>query len=150
MMPRRSGFSLIEVVVAMILISIVAGMVVPAFGRMQARQQLMNSRDAFVLLAARARAEATATGGVGYLELDGAGDEAWIRVASDTLVRLSFRNDFDADVSTDGGSLEVCYTARGLTLSSCTTSGLPDTVSFVRGADTALAVVEPLGQVKAP
>lgn len=148
---RRPGFSLVEMVVAVMLVGIIAGLVVPAFGRMQSRQQLTNARDAFVFLAARARSDATAMGETAYMELDVDLDRAWIRTESDTLYRLAFGEDYDVDVASSVNPLEVCYTSRGLALPSCMSDEVdpPYTIQFIRGPDTATAVVEALGSVRA-
>jgi hypothetical protein len=72
-----------------------------------------------------------------------------VLVGTDTLEVLSLAEYTEVDLTTETAStLTVCYSARGLALSACSTSGLPKWVGFTRGADTRKTRIQPLGQLE--
>lgn len=149
----RGGFSIIELMFVLLIGSILMSMAFKGASGYLARQGAINARDAFVYLSSRARASAIERGGIVRLELDPAGERVWLVTgrsgAGDTLEVLNYSGEYQADVQTGSGSaLTICYTARGFADETCTSIAVALDLRFVRGADTARALVRPLGQVE--
>lgn len=145
------GFTMLEVMIVVIIGAVLLSAVMPAWGRMQVRWAVQNARDSFILLSARARATALERGIVTALEVDPETDRAWVVTSDgDTIDMADYtREEHRADVTTgSGGALTVCYTGRGIAHETCTTNGLPTTVTFSTAGQDAVAVVQPLGQVE--
>ena len=146
---HRSGFTLIEALIVMIIAGILLGISVPSFGRLQARRAAINARDSFSLLAARARATAIETGSIVNLVIDPDEESALLTFATsgDTIVFMNYTGDFSADVQIADGALTVCYGPRGFALSGCTSIAAETEVLFERSGEESVALVRPLGQV---
>lgn len=149
MQRRTAGFSGIEILIVLVIVGILTGMAIPAFGRAQARRGAMNARDALVTLGARARSIAIEMGTTVELRLDPSANRAWIVDGTTTLEALDYTGEFAADVTAarSSGTLRVCYTPRGLGGACASSTVLPDTVTFARGPFTARAEVQFLGHV---
>lgn len=154
MQRGNGGFSVVELIFVVLLIAMLTGMVIsPALSRAQARLEVQNARDAYIMLAARARAAAMNSGEVVRLEIVPATNHAWVAKASgDTIesIRYADGGDFRVRVETSSGdTVRVCYTSRGfaMPIPGCTTNPLPSTITFSRGSYEARAEVRGLGQV---
>ena len=149
MRHRTAGFTGIEILIVLVIGGILMGMALPAFGRALARRGAQNARDALVTLSARARNLAIERGATVTLGVDVAAGRAWIAQGTDTLDVLDYSGEFDADLTArrNAALLQVCFTPRGIGGACSSSTLLPDTVIFKRGAHTARAEVRVLGQV---
>lgn len=89
-LERRSAYSLIEVVVVLVLLSVLLGLAIPPIGRMRTRIALRNARAAVTTALVEARKGATRFQRTSVLTFDGA--TGVIRAAIDTA-----STGFDAD-----------------------------------------------------
>lgn len=152
MRRRRSGFTLVELLVVILVGSILTGIAVAGGGRFVARQGAVNARDAFVFLSFRARSIAVESGRDILLELDPVSGEAWIvrREGGQRLETHRYEGEYQAEVVTPGNArITICYSPRGYAIPACSQNTNNVEVGFVRGGNTARAVVRPLGQVEA-
>jgi prepilin-type N-terminal cleavage/methylation domain-containing protein len=154
----RSGFSLIEVVIVVLIVGVLGGIVVPQISRYTSKRSVANARDAFIHTAAQARAAAIRTGDQVQMRVRPAGDSVVIVTAAhDTVAVLDLRGgSVQADLlgsKRDGAisaaNFEVCYVPRGYALPVCGNHPVHRTVVFVSkaGRDTA-AVSLSVGQVE--
>ncbi|HEX7052133.1 MAG TPA: GspH/FimT family pseudopilin [Longimicrobiales bacterium] len=146
-----AGFTLLEVVVVLILGAIAIGFAMPKVSRFLQRQDVQNARDAFVLLARRARATAVQRGMPYRVEIDPDADRAWVvsgrSGGGDTLEVVSYMTQYRTDVETSvSGAVTLCYAPRGFALESCGIDD-PAIVRFSRAAYRDSLRVRPLGQV---
>lgn len=148
--PRRDGFTLVEMLIVVVVAAVLLSAAVPQFGKLQARWGADNARDAYMSLAARARATAVQQGVTVWLTLDTDADEAVVYTAApDTIETQDFAADLFAEVTASvSGPIELCYTPRGFAHPACTNVTAPVTVTFSRGAYDSQAEVKPLGQVE--
>jgi prepilin-type N-terminal cleavage/methylation domain-containing protein len=145
---ESSGFTLMELVIVLLIGSVLAGIAVPGFARLRERRAAMNARDAYVWMAALARAQAIESGGTVALTLDPAANAAFILVGADTLQRVNFLERFGAEVDSEAGTVTVCYVPRGFALQASCSLGLPADIGFVRGTQESWVRVRTLGQVE--
>lgn len=148
--PFRGGFTLLEVIIVLMIVAMVAGIVAPAVSGAQKRLSVDNSRNAAISLSARARALAANRGTTAVLEFDSDNDLAWVRMEDDTLSdgRIDFASEYGTDLDFDGNILKICYSSKGYALFSCSSAGLPTTLTFSFGSNSGSVIVRPLGQIE--
>lgn len=155
MHAARPGITLIELVIVLVIGGVLTGVAFSQMGRNAARQEARNARDAFVVLASRARAAAIETGSVVRLEVDlGEGSARVLPGRSgevDPIERKSFSEEHGVQLTaagTTGATVIVCYSPRGYAVS-CENSVDDDvTLTFRRVDHTFDALIRPLGQVE--
>lgn len=156
---RREGFTLIELAIVLIIAGILASFAVPSFQNVQKNKAAQNARDAFVWMAARARATAVERGTSYLLEVNPATERAWVVMrrtsglaqASDTIQTVNFSNEFNSTISTAANTtITLCYNTRAYAWR-CNASQSPTgntDVTFTHGNKTAVARVKELGQIE--
>ena len=150
MANRKSGFTLIEVVVVLIVGSVLTGIAISTFDGVSGRYAASGARQTFMGLHARARAQAVELGGTVRLNIDPAGDSVWLARAGNVLEVVDFQEQFNVDVSTSTAALvRVCMNARGFGDTACNNFSSPVDVLFWVASDTASATILPLGQMVA-
>ena len=147
---RRSGFSIIELVVVLMVGSLLTSIAVSSFYGVTGRYATKGARQAFMGMSARARAQAVEYGGTVRLNLDPGGDSVWLSRGSEVIEVLDFGEEFEVDIRTSTASdLRVCMNARGFADTGCNNFTSPVTVTFLLASDTASVRVLPLGQMVA-
>ncbi|HSW31862.1 MAG TPA: prepilin-type N-terminal cleavage/methylation domain-containing protein [Longimicrobiales bacterium] len=143
--PR--GFTLIEVVIALLLGSILTGIALTSYGNAQGRFAVRGARNTFTSLHARARATAIERGTTVRLVIDVAGDSIMITRGATTVEKIRFEDEFHVDIQSGSGNLLLCMNARGYADTGCTNFSSAVTVTFRQNADTASVRILPLGQL---
>ena len=149
MRRQYSGFTIIELVIAMLIGSILTSIALHSIGNSTARFSTRGARNGFIALHARARASAIERGTTTTLLIDLAGDSAAI-IRGDTVVdRVHFDREFDVDLQGSSIPLELCMSPRGYADDRCTSFSTAQTVHFVftNGSDTVSVEILPLGQL---
>jgi len=144
-MRRSSGFTLVEVVIALMFAAILLGISVSAFGGLQERMAAGQALRTFQSLHARTRAQAVARGLMSQLVVDGAGDSGTIRRAGQRLETIRFRSEFGVDLV--GESFVLCMGSRGYADTGCNSFTEPVKLGFSRGGDTEVVAILPMGQL---
>lgn len=145
-MHDRHGFTLIEMAFVLMIGAILVGMGGRQYSQLANERAVGNARDALILTAYRARAEAMRSGGLVHMRVRP--DSGLVRVSTTAGELLHTLDADDYGARMVGGTMSVCYTARGYALPGCTSFGDSRAVGFARGADTAAVVVLPLGQLR--
>jgi prepilin-type N-terminal cleavage/methylation domain-containing protein len=152
MLPKRSGFTLVEALIVIAIAGILSTIAFSGMKEYLARQGARNARDEFVYMAARARAAAIERSQVVRLEISP--DEDRVRIVTSqngvekVLETRHYTGEFNAVVTTGNGeTLTICYSPRGYASTSCTSISEEVSVDFARAGKSARAVVRPLGQV---
>lgn len=149
-MIRRYGFTLIELVVAIVVAAALMTLVSRALGDVQRRIAADQAMKSYEAMHARARAHAVERGGTVRLVLDTAGDSVSIVLpGGEVLETLHFQPELGVDVrSSAANPIEVCTTARGYGDASCMSFNSTVTLSFASGRDTVSLQLLPLGQIR--
>ncbi|MBI4546035.1 MAG: type II secretion system protein [Gemmatimonadetes bacterium] len=150
MRVREAGFTLVEALIAVVIAAILVAIAMLPAGGVRDSWAVVNARNGYIWLSARAKMVAVERGSTARLIIDPATDRAWVvHSTSDTITTLNFVDEFSADVTTaTGDSIRVCYSSRGFALESCNTGGLPIVITFSRGTKQVQARVQPLGLVE--
>jgi prepilin-type N-terminal cleavage/methylation domain-containing protein len=150
LMTRRSGFTLIELVIVIIVGGLILTIVGRALGDVRQRIAADQALKTFESMHARARAHAIERGTDVFLTLDSTGDSASIRIGADVIETIHFGAELGVDVSSNAAvnPVQVCMTARGYGDSDCMSYNNTLTVFFGARGDTASIQLLPLGQLK--
>ena len=150
MEKRRSGFSIIELVVVLMVGSVLTSIAIQSFHGVSGRFATRGARRTFMSMHARARAQAVEYGETVRLHLDPGGDSVWLSRDGDVLETVDFGEKFNVDIRTSTASdLQVCMNARGFADTGCNNYTSPVTVTFLLASDSASVRVLTLGQVLA-
>lgn len=151
----RGGFTLIELIIAMIIAAVLMSYAIPSFTQMTKSRNAQNARDALVWMGTRARSRAIERGAVQLLEINPATERAWVvrrnpTAASDTVETMNFSSVYGATLSTAANTtITVCYSPRGYAFSCSGQSPATNVdVTFTHADKTAVARVKPLGQIE--
>lgn len=146
MMIRRSGFTMIELLVVIVVGSVVLAIGTRQFSTISNQRAVTNASNAMVQTASRARAEAMRSGRLVYMRVRP--DLGQVEV-DNSVEDLHMLDMSDYGVTMSGSGFTVCYAARGFALPGCTTfNNTVLDVGFARGGATAGVKVMPLGQVR--
>jgi len=147
---RKSGFSMIELVVVLMVGSILTGIALSNFSGISSRFAVRGARQTLMSMHARARAQAVEFGANVRLNVDPAGDSAWLSQDGAVLERVDFNDEFHVDVRTStGATLWVCMNPRGFADTGCNNFNSRVTVTFLQSSDTASVGILTLGQMVA-
>ena len=145
-MPKRSGFTLIEVLVVLVVAVILMSIVVEGMDGFQTKNSVRQARNVFLSMHARTRAQAVEFGQRTELSVDADGDSIWITRNDSTLSVVRLQSELGVDIDGDGVST-LCMTPRGFADSSCNSFGEGTMeLRFIQGTRAATVSVLPLGQ----
>jgi Tfp pilus assembly protein FimT len=137
-------------ILVVVLIGILAGIALPALGRIRSSAALHNGRAAVASALATARSAATRWGRTSVLRIDEDDDALWTVVdtsdgggGADTMVlgRFDLRSDMGLDLLSDRTAL--CFDSRGVgtTAAACPATGARLILAYDGVADTLLVNV---------
>ncbi|MGH7646128.1 MAG: pilus assembly FimT family protein [Gemmatimonadales bacterium] len=145
----RTGFSLVELIVALVIAGVLAVFAVPLARDLGVRESVRGARRAFITHLARARATAVQRGCSAVLHMDAGAGAVWLTAcpltsggaaAVDTVGEVDNLMDrFGVSVTAGGDS--VLYTPQGLAFAA---SSVP--LTFSRGEHSASLEVTPVGR----
>ena len=145
---RRSGFTIIELVIVLMVGSILTSIALASFQGVSGRYAVTGAQRTFLSLHARARAQAVEFGQTVRLNVDPAGDSVWLSRDGEVLEAMNFNVEFAVDINTSNSStLTLCMNPRGFADTGCNSFTSPVTVSFGLPSDTAWVRVLTLGQM---
>ena len=145
-MRGREGFTLVELVIVLMIGAMAMGVVSQQYARVEQQRAVANARDAMIMTAYRARAEAMRSGRVVYLRVRPDSGVVRVGTAAGPVLHTLDGDEFGARMV--GPSLSMCYTSRGYAMPGCTTFTGEQKLQFIRGADTAAVSILSLGQVR--
>jgi Tfp pilus assembly protein FimT len=146
-MENRSGFTVAELVVVLMVGVILTTIVVRTMSGIQNRTSVRQARDVYVAMHARTRAQAVEFGQRTLLNIDPGGDSIWISRNDSVLEVVRFGSAMGVELETGGGAATVCMNSRGFAESACNSFSSTLTLTFIQGNDKTSVDVLPLGQV---
>jgi len=147
----RSGFTLVELAVVLIISSILIGVALPRIQTTFHQRDVNGARDGLMLLAAQARARAMEQARTVEFRYYEERDYAAIIESGDTIEVFRFGADLGVGSDSEVGDIVMCYTARGYATEPCSTDlSSPALLTFERMGQTAELEVWPLGQLRKP
>jgi len=145
---RRSGFSIIELVVVLMVGSVLTSIAITEFNGVSGRFAVKGARQTLMSMHARARMQAVELGQTVKLNIDPVGDSVWLSRGAVVLDVVDFGREFNVDVQTSSNAeIRVCMNPRGFADTGCNNFNAPVTITFVLTADTTSVLILPLGQM---
>ena len=144
-MRGRRGFTVVELVIALLVGSILTSIALSGYGNAQGRFAVRGARTTFASLVARARAQAIEVGSRVQLFVDVSGDSIFIRQGTSNLETLHFDDDLHVELASSVGSFRMCMNSRGYADTDCNDKTV--TLSFRQNADSVSVKILPLGQL---
>lgn len=146
-MNRRLGFTLIELVIALLIGTILTSIALSSWGGARASFSVRGARNTFATLQARTRAQAIENGGTVRLLVSTSGDSVTITDGTTTYETVNFMDQFHVDLKSSTGGFRLCMNSRGYGDSGCTSFSSTVTLQFWQGGDSATVKILPLGQL---
>ncbi len=133
---NRAGFTLLDVILVISVVSVLAGMTFPRIADVRARFAVRGAVTAFMSAHSMARATAIRLGTVAELHIDPTNDRFWVEVdttvaGSGVMDTIGFVVDLgDQRITLSSTQTVLCFDGRGLASSAggCATSGA--TIAF--------------------
>ena len=145
---RRSGFSIIELVVVLMVGSVLTSIAITEFNGVSGRFAVKGARQTLMSMHARARMQAVELGRTVKLNIDPVGDSIWLSRGTVVLDVVNFGREFNVDVLTSSDAeIQVCMNPRGFADTGCNNFNAPVTITFVLTLDTTSVLILPLGQM---
>lgn len=138
--PLRPGFTLIELVLVLVIGGILAAVAIPPVSSYLQNRHMIQARDAFIMMAAQARAAAMEEGDYVLMTVSPDDDDVVVTRRDGTVLHtLDFTTGRTTDLLGDA-EITICYTPRGFAHPACLDGGeLPETFGFTSGGDTVQA-----------
>jgi len=158
MTPRRTaGFTIIEMVFAILIGTILTGIALSTFQTAQSRFAARGAKAVYATMHQRARSKAIERGETVLLFVDTAGDSAFVFSLGGGIEETTrFRPDFNVDLRSTPANFWMCMTPRGYADYNCgsfrqfgITATTPSAIrlQFWRGADSTSLMILPMGQL---
>jgi len=146
-MGRRAGFTMVELVIALLIGSILTSIALASYGNARGGFAVRGARTTFASLHARARAQAIESGSMIRLFVDTKGDSAFIWDGTNNLETIHFAEELHVDLRASDGSMRICMNSRGYADTGCNSFSSAVSLQFWQNADSASVRVMPLGQL---
>jgi len=149
-MNRRSrGFTIIELMIAIVIGAILTAMAVKGFGSTSDSLAARQARNVFNGMAARARAQAIESGQTTILIASISGDSVMILGQGGQIVEnVRFDQEMRVDLQASTTSIRICMSPRGYADTDCNSFSSIIKVSFVAGSSSESLEILPLGQIR--
>ncbi len=146
---RPRGFTVIELVIVLVVGSILTSIALVSYRNARGRFAVRGARNSFVVLQARARADAIEGGANTWLIADMDGDSVYLVRGGTTLEMMHFDDEFHVDLRSSSGDFRLCMTPRGFADPGCPGSiSSIVTLQFWQNADSSSIQILPLGQLR--
>jgi prepilin-type N-terminal cleavage/methylation domain-containing protein len=152
MYRRANGFTLMEVIVAILIGVVLTSIAVKGFGLTSSEMSVKQAKNVFTGLVARARAMAIERGTLSLLWVDVQADSVnlsvWTGSDWDHEETVHFGGDMGIDIQSSSGTFYQMMTPRGYANTRYVSFSGSNKVTFVQGGQSESLELLPLGQVR--
>jgi len=149
----RGGFTLLEIMIALVVVAVVYAIALPAIGRTRVSASVHNARHALVSTISLTRATAIRFGRTAVLRLDSEHDRVWVEADTTmaatgqvvTLGHFDFRQQLNVDLASNRSSL--CFNGRGIGTTSATCTQPGAVIMLTLSGQAEVVYVSPTGRV---
>lgn len=129
--------------------AILISMALKGFGSTTSRLAVMNARESFAAIHARARSYAVERGTLARLHTDPAGDSVWVESGGARIEGIDYGESRNVDLqSATTGVITLCMNPRGFAETACNSFSSSVSLTFVQGGEEASVTILPLGQLR--
>lgn len=143
---NRRGFTLLELIIAIALGSLLTTIGANSMGPVWARTSVRSARDTFMSLHARGRAEAIERGQAVRTVVSATGDSAYVWSNGEVIESIDFMDKFHVDIAASQNTVIVCWTPRGYADSDCNSYASSVEIEFARSGNSKALDLWPLGK----
>lgn len=151
MQRSHSGFTMIELIIAILIGSILTTIALSRISEAQSRVAVRGAQSVYASVHARARAHGIEMGENVMLHVESGGDSVWIEHDGSVLEKVRFSGEQNVDMritpSAAPTDFTLCFSPRGYTDVDCNSTNDILRVEFWRGADSTSVMVFPMGQL---
>ena len=144
----RRGFTIVELMVAVMIVLVITSFTTRSIAEVQARYQSRAARDVFASMVAQTRSHAIEQGMATWMFASAAGDSAAIWDGGGFVGSVKFDEEFQVDLRLATPTMVVCMTPRGYASDACTSFSTIQTVGFQSQTELDSLMIYPLGQVR--
>jgi prepilin-type N-terminal cleavage/methylation domain-containing protein len=144
---RTHGFTLIELVIALLIGTILTSVAMGTFKSAQGRLSVRSAKATYASLHARARATGIERGTTIAFVVDSDGDSAYIQTAAGVQEVIRFDEELNIDLRSSPSTFSLCMTPRGYADKDCGTTTSVIRLQFWQNADSTSLLILPLGQL---
>lgn len=148
MLRRREGFTVPELVVVLLIMSVVTSFTFKSMAAVQSRYASRAARDVFAGLVAQTRSHAIERGIATWMLASAPGDSAVVWDAGGWNTVVHFDEEFDVDLRLPSADIVLVMTPRGYATPTLTNFSTIQKVGFQNGTGADSLMLYPLGQVR--
>jgi prepilin-type N-terminal cleavage/methylation domain-containing protein len=149
-MRSKTGFTMVEMAMALVVAAILIGIVTQAFGEVQNRFAAQQGLRLFESMHARARAHAVEGGVTTQLWVDTPGDSVWITRRGVAIETVRFDDELGVEITGSPNYFRLCMGPRGFGDPDCTTFSSTARLTFAQANEARSVEILPLGQLIYP
>ena len=147
MSRNRRGFTILELLIALSLGTLLTTIGANAMGPVWARTAVRSAQDTFLALHARGRAEAIERGRSVRMIISATGDSAVVLAPDASVVEtINFMERFHVDVAASQNTVTLCWTPRGYADADCNSFTSSVEIEFSRDDSAQSLDLWPLGK----
>jgi prepilin-type N-terminal cleavage/methylation domain-containing protein len=146
MKSRRAGFTMIELLIAIMVGLVLTSIAYRGFSGYMGRTAARSARNSFAALHARTRATAIEMGTTVQLNVDRDADSVWIQRGTTRVETVVFGGELGVDIQ-GSGTVRLCMNPRGFAETACNSFSGSETLVFAAGTDTAGVQLREMGQL---
>jgi len=147
MVRDNRGFSLVEFAIVILVGGILLSIALRGFGATTSRMAVQRAGQVFQGLHAQTRALAVERGRIARLQVEPAGDSAWIEVSDTVRAIQNFRESMGVDLQSEE-PITLCMNPRGLGEPGCNSFSGSVTIRLVQGAQESSVELLSMGQIR--
>ena len=144
---KNSGFTLIEMVIAIVIFSVATSIGVQSVGDAMERGAVRGARRAFTAVHAGARAHAVQNGVQVRFIADADVDSLWVSAGDSVVTALSLVDDLGVDMQSSPARIQICLNPRGLSDLQCNSFNQPVDLQFTKGEEVSRTRVRTFGSL---
>jgi prepilin-type N-terminal cleavage/methylation domain-containing protein len=146
MKSRRAGFTIIELMIAIMVGLVLTSIAYRGFSGYMGRTAARSARNTFASLHARTRANAIEMGTTVQLNINRDADSVWVQRGATRVETIRFGGELGVDIQ-GSGTVRLCMNPRGFAETSCNSFTSTETLVFQAGTDTAGVQLRTMGQL---
>ena len=148
MQTRTAGFTLLEVLVALMIGAVLTSIAVKAMGPASQGMAVQQARNVFAGMAARTRAQAIESGATTVLLANTVGDSVMILAGGRIVETVRFGSEMNVDLQSSSGIVRLCMNPRGYAKLECNSFSSTIKMTFAAGTRSSEVEILPMGQVR--
>lgn len=147
MKRAAAGFSMVEIMFALVIGGVLTGIAVSSVAPIMDKQAVQSAQKSFVSMHARARALAIERGTTARFHVHMGGDSIWVSQGGQLVESMDLHRLKGVTLHSGRSEVNLCMTPRGYADPDCSSMSSSVSVRFTRRTEGAQVMIQPLGQL---